>query len=306
MSQTGPWRIGAVARMIGVPTPTLRTWERRYGVVDPGRTDGDERLYDAEDVERLRLIAWLRERGERVADLARLPLAALAERSTAHERAPTGVGVRVVVHAADELPILEGPVPGGGEIAIVARASLEAELPEDGVADVAVLDLRAAGVDPVARVRELSKAWDLAAVVVVHGLVSSRTRVALVEAGARLVRTPVDALQLSRLVVDLAAARGQLTELSARPARFATTAVQVLANRPVTLACECPNHLSALLLGLAEFEQYSRDCASRSPQDAMLHRSLAEGTARARMIVEDLLAAVCVHEGIPLPLVDNR
>jgi len=38
--------IGRAAELTGVPVATLRAWERRYGVVEPHRTDGGYRLYD--------------------------------------------------------------------------------------------------------------------------------------------------------------------------------------------------------------------------------------------------------------------
>jgi hypothetical protein len=62
--------------------------------------------------------------------------------------------------------------------------------------------------------------------------------------------------------------------------------------------CECPRHLAKLVASLDAFEQYSRQCENRSPEDAALHRRLAEGTERARRTMEELLIAVCEAEGI--------
>jgi DNA-binding transcriptional MerR regulator len=39
------YSIGAVARMVVVPVATLRSWEERYGVVVPARSDAGQRLY---------------------------------------------------------------------------------------------------------------------------------------------------------------------------------------------------------------------------------------------------------------------
>ena len=50
------YSIGAVARMLGVPTATLRTWEERYGVVMPDRSPGGHRLYTRDHVEQLRFV----------------------------------------------------------------------------------------------------------------------------------------------------------------------------------------------------------------------------------------------------------
>jgi DNA-binding transcriptional MerR regulator len=48
--------IGSVAREIGVSPSTLRSWERRYRIVVPRRSDSGQRLYDAEQIRVLRLI----------------------------------------------------------------------------------------------------------------------------------------------------------------------------------------------------------------------------------------------------------
>ena len=70
------YSISAVARMIGVPVPTLRTWEDRYGLVVPERNVSDHRLYSREQVERLRYVKARMAEGASAADAHRL----LAER----------------------------------------------------------------------------------------------------------------------------------------------------------------------------------------------------------------------------------
>lgn len=46
-------QIGEFARRVGVSTAVLRAWERRYGLLDPGRSPGGFRLYTAQDAERV-------------------------------------------------------------------------------------------------------------------------------------------------------------------------------------------------------------------------------------------------------------
>jgi CheY-like chemotaxis protein len=48
--------IGAVARVLGVPAPTLRNWEERYEVVVPLRSPGGHRLYSRQQLEQLRFL----------------------------------------------------------------------------------------------------------------------------------------------------------------------------------------------------------------------------------------------------------
>ncbi|HXJ62425.1 MAG TPA: MerR family transcriptional regulator, partial [Actinomycetota bacterium] len=79
------YSIGAVARMVGVPTATLRTWEERYELVVPERSPGGHRLYTRDQVEQLRFVLRHIERGLQPADAHRL----LADRLTeTHDEDP--------------------------------------------------------------------------------------------------------------------------------------------------------------------------------------------------------------------------
>ena len=52
---------------------TLRAWERRYDVVQPGRSDGGQRLYSDHDVERLSHLRQLIDVGRPISMVAALP-----------------------------------------------------------------------------------------------------------------------------------------------------------------------------------------------------------------------------------------
>ncbi|MGE5469864.1 MAG: MerR family transcriptional regulator [Bacteroidota bacterium] len=83
------FNIAAVERDTGLSKDVLRMWERRYGFPCPGRDGNGERLYSAEQVERLRLIKRLMDQGHRPGKLIAAPaeeLAALAPRRPATER----------------------------------------------------------------------------------------------------------------------------------------------------------------------------------------------------------------------------
>ncbi|MGJ7547238.1 MerR family transcriptional regulator [Pseudomonas alloputida] len=55
--------IREVSRLTGVNAVTLRAWERRYGLIQPTRTDSGHRLYSQADIEQVRsILGWL-ERG---------------------------------------------------------------------------------------------------------------------------------------------------------------------------------------------------------------------------------------------------
>ena len=54
---TPVFTIKTVVQEIGIPPATLRAWERRYGVLSPGRSEGGYRLYSERDIAILR---WLK------------------------------------------------------------------------------------------------------------------------------------------------------------------------------------------------------------------------------------------------------
>jgi MerR family transcriptional regulator, light-induced transcriptional regulator len=87
------YSVSHAASLAGVAAPTLRAWERRYGVVTPKRTAGGYRVYDDADVRLLRamkvlvLAGWsTRAAAERVRVAGDLPLTEEAAREV------TGVG----------------------------------------------------------------------------------------------------------------------------------------------------------------------------------------------------------------------
>ncbi len=53
------YTIKQAASRAGVSVPLLRAWERRYGIVDPARTDAGYRLYDDASIARLRAMRRL-------------------------------------------------------------------------------------------------------------------------------------------------------------------------------------------------------------------------------------------------------
>jgi CheY-like chemotaxis protein len=75
----GIYSIGAVARMLDLPTATIRNWEERYETIVPYRSPGGHRLYSRDQVEQLRFVANEVARGLSAADAHRL----LAERGHA-------------------------------------------------------------------------------------------------------------------------------------------------------------------------------------------------------------------------------
>lgn len=64
--------IREVSRVTGVNPVTLRAWERRYGLIQPTRTESGHRLYSQADIETVqRVLAWI-ERGVSVSKVGKI------------------------------------------------------------------------------------------------------------------------------------------------------------------------------------------------------------------------------------------
>lgn len=97
-------RIGELSRRSGVSPELLRAWERRYGLLEPMRSEGGLRLYSPADLERVRRMQHHLAEGVAAAEAAAL---ARAEREPASAVAPFDAAsareeLRVVLEGFDE------------------------------------------------------------------------------------------------------------------------------------------------------------------------------------------------------------
>lgn len=118
--------IGEVARRTGVAVATLRAWERRYGLLDPHRTDGGHRRYGSADLARVRRMqqllgdGWGADAAARQARHDALQgMADIEERepldTTGSLRIPTQVPELTAGHHDDTvaMPVAAPPLPEG-------------------------------------------------------------------------------------------------------------------------------------------------------------------------------------------------
>jgi methanogenic corrinoid protein MtbC1 len=87
--------IGELSRRVGVSSDVLRKWERRYGILRPGRTSGNHRLYSTVDEARVRLMLDHVKQGMSPAQAAELAVAARFR--IAAGTAPTGMVDHIVL-----------------------------------------------------------------------------------------------------------------------------------------------------------------------------------------------------------------
>ena len=68
-----------VALRTGLSAHVIRIWEKRYGAVEPERTDTNRRLYSREQIERLALLRELTRTGQSISHVAKLPTTKLRQ-----------------------------------------------------------------------------------------------------------------------------------------------------------------------------------------------------------------------------------
>jgi len=118
--------IAAVERDVGLSKDVLRVWERRYGFPVPERGPSGERLYPADQVDRLRLIKRLMDHGHRP---GRLLTSTAAELSAL--AAPHATAAHAAAHAGGDLDELVGLVLKHDNDAFVQ--ALQQRLARDGL-----------------------------------------------------------------------------------------------------------------------------------------------------------------------------
>ena len=92
LQATAVYRIGAVSKLSGIPVPTLRVWQTRYGAFTPTTTQGQHRLYSEDDLRKAALLKSLTAQGHGISRIAGLPILQL------QQLLQTGSGIATAQH----------------------------------------------------------------------------------------------------------------------------------------------------------------------------------------------------------------
>lgn len=82
MSRHGRYGISTLCRKTGLTPALLRAWEKRYGLLEPRRTEGGHRYYSEEDLRVLQHVTRRLEEGARIGEVAALGREELLARSS--------------------------------------------------------------------------------------------------------------------------------------------------------------------------------------------------------------------------------
>ncbi len=197
------YSISAVARMVGVPVATLRTWEERYELVVPERNSSGHRLFSRGQVEQLRFVKVRMADGMSAADAHRvladqmgagLPVAALGGH-------PTRLLILLAEHDPYAAALQEYFLKTEGfevEVALGEEAAKRSFV--DTYPSLAVVELLISGGSGISLCRFFKQDRDVPVIAV--SVLECRDRA--IEAGAdAFLRKPLEPLQFVSTVRDL-------------------------------------------------------------------------------------------------------
>jgi len=314
--------IGVVARLTGIRPTTLRIWERRYGLVEPVRSEGRNRRYSDADIERLSLVKTLVDAGHQISTVAPMNMNELRARLEAtsiqaFQRAGTDAGPCRVIVLGSALPErIKNSETIASELEVAGSFADEDELALNSASldpDVLIMELETVHKDALGKVRRLLNASGAAHAVVIYGFASRQGLDDLGAAGIICIRAPAALSEVasacrkvSQPQLMVAFASGERRPIDDVPVRkFSAEQLAHIANAVPKIACECPHHLADLVNSLSAFETYSLECQNRNSEDAEIHTFLYQIAGQSRALFEEALTRVAEHEGISLPASSN-
>ncbi|GEM_PF-253434 len=302
----GLYRIASVVALTGISAPTIRIWERRYGLVRPERTAGNLRLYTQADIERLVLVKAAVDAGHSISTVIELDADQLRKRAQdALRREATDQVARVVLYGNALAGILAEAWKSRANINLVTHPleNMFADPPGAGVSDVTIVEVPSLQDLPIETLRRLNKASRSSLTLVIYGIGGHKSLAALDREGIIALPAPVNAAHLARLCLlhfpaEVKAADTANPIKNVAPRRYDDAQLAMINQMPNAVGCECPNHLSDLLMRINAFEQFNFQCQDRNAEDASLHVMMAEASARCRELLEYALSSAIEHAGL--------
>jgi DNA-binding transcriptional MerR regulator len=198
------YSIGAVSKLLGIPTQTLRTWQERYAVVVPERSAGGHRLYSRDQLELLRFLADQVAAGLSPGDAHRLLREQIAS-GAALPRADNPGGSTLLILLAEQDPFAAEFAEyflrtEGYEVELAKDADSALTRADETPTDLVVVDLLISAGRGRSLIRQLRERSE----VPILAICTLELRDDALEAGAwAFLQKPIDPLQLVSTIQDL-------------------------------------------------------------------------------------------------------
>ena len=314
-------KIGAVASLSGVPTPTLRVWEQRYGTFVPQKSEGQHRLYTDDDVLRATLLKRLTDRNHAISSIARLSSSDLnalliqgqdASRLRTDAR-PSGQPASMVVVGvplASRIESKKFTLAFIDQDVKVTNIFTDMSHALDAVFErqVPFLLVKASSLHAGIQVdvQKLAQNCKAIQVIVLYNFGQENVIQFMKQSGMIVRKEPASDFELADLINSALMvgtekeSTGLVVGSLIPPRKYSESTLTRVANISTNVLCECPRHVAELITQLANFEQYSHECLNKSEKDAHLHAYLSSVSGSARALFESALEMVAKYEGIAL------
>ena len=321
------YKIGAVSKITGIGTETLRAWERRYQAIIPKRSLSGDRVYSSEDLSKLFLLKNLVDAGNAIGSIAYLSEDELKDKwdksvaissnlshaiNSPANKLNINQACRILLIGQDfPLRVIDGMSDFDGiEVIGEVEDLKQGHEFRNELVHVAIIEKPTVNESTrqlVSSILQQTGAWH---VVVLYGFGSQSEISKLQSPQVSAIRSSIDVYELARLCMDRAGGDSKniassdkgtvYMEESIPTRRYSAKQLESLAGLSTSIQCECPKHLSDLIKSLVAFEIYSAECENKNTADEALHSYLHATTSQSRAILEDALAHVITHEGIEI------
>lgn len=294
--------IGAVSRLLGLSTHTLRKWEVRYAAVSPARSAGGDRRYSREDLDRLARLKALVDAGHSISTIAKLTDDELDERIGRQLQQPPAdsESLRVAVIGRLLGQQLETVEERSQALDIVASVESAVELDDKSV-DAIIVEVPALTEQTRGELRKIREQTGVDTLLIIYRFGSAKLADALSDPRTVVLSGPIGLRETERALRSVVIPYpGDAPALGLPPHRFSRSQLSDIAMMSPALACECPRHVAKLIIELSDFERYSEDCEINKPEDALIHNMLRRAAATSRAIFENALVDLAAYEDIDI------
>lgn len=304
------YSIGVVARLTGVKPHTLRVWEKRYGLFDSAARVSSQRRYTNSQVEHIRLLKKLLDKGLRIGQIAAMSTAGLKaelgatfmEKNQKGDLQQLGVIGKSLISSIDSFNKQHPdfrflPCP------LSLECLMERQRGEEFLDQVAgmVFYFPTITTDHIAALMGLAKrkfvlvCFDYCSLkhktqLESNGVVLKQRATSLLAAESELFSWFSIHQEVSRMITIGIGNDLQIPTLHSPI--FDEQGLVEAEQRGGELNCECPSHLVAIIRQLQAFESYSRACEVDSKSDAATHALIYYQANQAKHVLERALYTV--------------
>jgi len=316
---TDSFKIGAVSSITNIPIDTLRIWERRYSVVTPARSKKADRLYSREDINRLNLLKLLVDRGNAIGTVAKLNNEELIERlefinKDKQQVASLGSNKKTKIVVIGDVLSLQLEYDTATDPIFTFSGIYSNEIDfrnreNNKSIDILIVESPTIQDDHLNNIGTLYKESGAKNLILVYGFINSATKKKLIKMNISSYQAPISVEHLKTEIRNLIQTHYSKIEPKvdknnfkalAPKRKYTTKQLIKLSSASSTIKCECPQHLSTMVIKLLQFEAYSNECITRFKKDEELHKLLGNMTGHARSILETALTEVATAENIKI------